>query len=551
MNFRGILKYWYCGLLFISTATQAQYFNFSQYDQTPLRVNPAYVVASDYEQVNLIYRNQNTAAEFDMNTGSLSYQRPIRFKKSGRYNMGIGVSALNDRTGGATLLNNQHLGLSTGGNINLNKSNVLSIGFSGMLKRKHFSLDGLTSGFQYNDINGFDPKNFIGEDFSSESKISVGINAGLLWQKKDENGDQLTHLGWALYDVNEPNEFFNGSEENRLLRTNVFQLGARAYKGEQFSVYPQVLILTSGKVVNINTGIIWEHKLMEKGPKRISKIALHTNYVIGSFGSLGFRLHGKKYSAGLSYDLGFASTQVANTGAIEISFTYHKLVREKTLPEEIVAQEEEKQNELIEWRDTAAVQLDSAVIAVEVDPVIADSSMVAVKDSIANLLASEEKTKEEELPDIIQPLEEENVTVMEEKKSEVTILSEYRPSTSTGELIYSDVRMEKVNIICEFDFNQAILKREVSDYLEKLAGQLIDQNIIAIEIIGHTDAVGSEDYNMQLSTRRAHAIGAFLAERGIAWSKMSVTGKGESQPITIDASNEENRRVEVLIFSQQ
>ena len=139
---------------------------------------------------------------------------------------------------------------------------------------------------------------------------------------------------------------------------------------------------------------------------------------------------------------------------------------------------------------------------------------------------------------------------IEEPVNEEIVLPEYRPSTAAGELMYSNVKMEKLNIVCEFDFNQAVLKSEVHGYLENLGKRLDGKNIIAIEIIGHTDAVGTKDFNMLLSTKRAHAIASRLADLGIPWVKMTVSGKGESQPLPEGSSDEENRRVEVFIFSQ-
>jgi outer membrane protein OmpA-like peptidoglycan-associated protein len=71
---------------------------------------------------------------------------------------------------------------------------------------------------------------------------------------------------------------------------------------------------------------------------------------------------------------------------------------------------------------------------------------------------------------------------------------------------------------------------------------------VAIE--GHTDSVGSEDYNQGLSERRAQSVGTYLKAQGVAASRISALGKGESDPIADNDSQggrQQNRRVEVII----
>jgi OmpA-OmpF porin, OOP family len=69
-------------------------------------------------------------------------------------------------------------------------------------------------------------------------------------------------------------------------------------------------------------------------------------------------------------------------------------------------------------------------------------------------------------------------------------------------------------------------------------------------IEGHTDAVGSEESNMQLSERRATSVQLFLIEHGVPADRIVAIGKGESQPLTSNDTPENranNRRVEIVI----
>jgi len=103
-----------------------------------------------------------------------------------------------------------------------------------------------------------------------------------------------------------------------------------------------------------------------------------------------------------------------------------------------------------------------------------------------------------------------------------------------------------------FNVNKFDLQPTAQDNLQKLAvilNKYSDTNII---IEGHTDADGSESYNMTLSENRAKSVSNYLANQQVTTSRFTTMGYGESQPV---ASNEsidgkaQNRRVEIAIFA--
>jgi len=74
-----------------------------------------------------------------------------------------------------------------------------------------------------------------------------------------------------------------------------------------------------------------------------------------------------------------------------------------------------------------------------------------------------------------------------------------------------------------------------------------------IEVIGHTDDVGDEAYNMDLSEQRAESVRNYLIGAGVDGSKMVTVGAGESMPIASNKTDEgraENRRVEVMVLGR-
>lgn len=100
-----------------------------------------------------------------------------------------------------------------------------------------------------------------------------------------------------------------------------------------------------------------------------------------------------------------------------------------------------------------------------------------------------------------------------------------------------------------FDFDKATLRSEaaftLSTMVEKYRG---NARLRSIKVTGHTDSVGSDTYNQNLSQRRADSVRNYLVEQGVDGSKIFAVGKGESSPA---ASNDTaqgrqlNRRVEL------
>lgn len=105
-----------------------------------------------------------------------------------------------------------------------------------------------------------------------------------------------------------------------------------------------------------------------------------------------------------------------------------------------------------------------------------------------------------------------------------------------------------------FGFDSAALKPQFLPVLDNLAMTLRDYNQTVIEVAGHTDSVGSDAYNQQLSERRAQSVSDYLASRGVMRERVISVGAGESRPV---ASNEteygraQNRRVEITLVPLQ
>jgi outer membrane protein OmpA-like peptidoglycan-associated protein len=90
-----------------------------------------------------------------------------------------------------------------------------------------------------------------------------------------------------------------------------------------------------------------------------------------------------------------------------------------------------------------------------------------------------------------------------------------------------------------FDYDKSNIKSQFVPILDEAAQTLKDNPDITVSVEGHTDSIGSDEYNQRLSERRAQAVKQYLVSKGIASSRLSTVGKGELEPI---ASNTEDGR---------
>lgn len=105
-----------------------------------------------------------------------------------------------------------------------------------------------------------------------------------------------------------------------------------------------------------------------------------------------------------------------------------------------------------------------------------------------------------------------------------------------------------------FSTGRAELRGGTPSNLAKLAGFLNQYPDRSVTIEGHTDSVGAEDYNRDLSERRAASVKSYLVGQGVASSRLTSTGLGEGSPVAGNESatgRQQNRRVEVIIANAQ
>lgn len=102
-----------------------------------------------------------------------------------------------------------------------------------------------------------------------------------------------------------------------------------------------------------------------------------------------------------------------------------------------------------------------------------------------------------------------------------------------------------------FETNKAVIRPSSEPTLEEALGVLQQFPDVRLEVQGHTDDVGAEDFNLDLSQRRAEAVVAWFVSRGVDPARLRAVGFGETRPIAendTDAGKAENRRVEFRLI---
>ena len=101
-----------------------------------------------------------------------------------------------------------------------------------------------------------------------------------------------------------------------------------------------------------------------------------------------------------------------------------------------------------------------------------------------------------------------------------------------------------------FDTGSYTLKPGAREMLAKISGIVLAHPRLNLQIEGHTDSVGSDEFNQQLSERRANSVGNFLAQQSVPASSITARGFGKTQPVATNDSPEgrqRNRRVEIVV----
>jgi outer membrane protein OmpA-like peptidoglycan-associated protein len=101
-----------------------------------------------------------------------------------------------------------------------------------------------------------------------------------------------------------------------------------------------------------------------------------------------------------------------------------------------------------------------------------------------------------------------------------------------------------------FGFNSSDVNAQFYPVLDKVAATLNEYNQTTINVVGHTDSIGSDAVNQRLSEQRASSVAQYLQSRGVASQRLQTSGYGKTRPVDTndtEAGRANNRRVEITL----
>jgi outer membrane protein OmpA-like peptidoglycan-associated protein len=141
--------------------------------------------------------------------------------------------------------------------------------------------------------------------------------------------------------------------------------------------------------------------------------------------------------------------------------------------------------------------------------------------------------------------EQDKAALKEQLRQQLTVILETR-STARGLIVnMSDVL---------FDTAKYTLKPGAREKLAKIAGILLAHPTLGLQVEGHTDSVGGDEYNQRLSEQRAGSVRDYLVQQGIPVNHVTAMGFGKTQPVADNATaagRQQNRRVELVVAGEE
>ncbi|WP_188462985.1 PorP/SprF family type IX secretion system membrane protein [Marivirga lumbricoides] len=478
--------------LFSAMKVFAQEPNFSMYQSTPFFTNPGSIGLVQDVRLMLNYRNQSIAAGESFVTSSLSGYYPIYI---GNHRLVVAGDFLNDQVSDFVNTNGGLLGVAY--SIRLTASSELSFGVQGGYFQRN-TAGNFTTDDQF--VNGgFDPNAVSGDVLINQSKSYPTLSTGLYYRLTDNQGREKASLGGAIFNATQPNISLTDSKNDNLPISFKATAGYKVYQGLKLSVMPTTrwISQTGNNFFNIGSRFGYELNNTEKAGK---KIELGLWYNSNDLGVFSMSYEQANLSIGASYDMALAN-DLGNTqnGIFELAIS----LRIKKKGKEYMSEQ-----------------------------VVPDNS-----------IPKEDTYQEEE--EVI--LEEAPVVIEEEQKVIATPIIEEEELDI--EALNSEFSHRDYLIRFEHDSDSDVISDNQEKVINEVTKVLQENPDLNVLIVGHASSPGSTSINQKISEERAENIANILISNGISSSRITIVGRGESEPIE-DNSTEygasENRRVQLI-----
>lgn len=318
---------------FLAQPSLAQDPHFSQYFSSPLTFNPAFSGHFDGQhRLALNYRNQWSGVGDPYITGTVSFDTKIMQNRIGSNDRwGLGVHALYDKTAGGIYQSN-YLSLSTGFHKGLDAEGDQSIGIGvqATLARSSIDFSKLYFNNQFNGDN-FDLSIPSGETMNNRSVSYADLNAGILYNYKDESGNRFT-FGAAMYHVLKPKLTYFSTTTNTLTSRYTVHASVTFPVNDQDQLFFSAHMMQQGGASAYTAGTAYGFALDATETELYLGAWLRARDALYPYAGL----RTPAYQLGLSYDITSSDIQRQQkmAGSLELSFQYFftEGIRKKGIP---------------------------------------------------------------------------------------------------------------------------------------------------------------------------------------------------------------------------
>ncbi|UII23816.1 PorP/SprF family type IX secretion system membrane protein [Fulvivirga ligni] len=503
------------------TSSTAQYFQFSQYDFTPERVNPAFISASNHLSGSIIYRRQSVSETLNINTADVFVSYPLLTRRNKRWSA-IGLSFLDDRSGLTNIYKVNEMALTYALYVPVTRNDEVSLGAKALYQNRRFSLDGLYTGSQYVPDRGFLPSVDNGEEVESFRRRLYTLSFGLGWRHVDRYGHQQSYVGISFFDFNKPQESFYG-EDAQLPSTVVLSGSFLAYEQGPLKVFPEAIVTKSSSKAVLNLGAITRYDLMS-GRTWNGSVNIITKYNTGGYVIGGLQLEKTDFKIGFSYDLSVSSKPLNNAFEVGLAYKTERTAKRRNR----VGKRRISKNKRRKGKRYRRKEPDTK------------SKVTKTTEDVRN--KSQEKDSVFTETEVTEA-QEDKVIVVEDADSVIT-------SSRVGDFKHHSLKLDETNVLFHFDFNSVDIDQESLDYIRELSEVLKSDPNLKVKIVGHTDSRGSAEYNKNLSLTRCNSVKNLLLQYGVNEDRVEVVGMGEEEPSEDNntaAGRAKNRRVEFIL----
>lgn len=311
----------------LHTLSFGQDIHFSQFDETPLQLNPANAGVKHELRIIANYKSQWQSVNAPFKTFAFSADgRLLRNKK---HHMGLGIDFFSDNSGNGQIKTNQ-VNLSLSGIIALNENNRLTAGLMGGFTQRGINTNSYTWGNQYNGMT-YDATRPTGEIASGANFSYADLGAGLQWSYGTRDADLASNdgkkinIGVAVFHPHQPAYSFYGDQTKLYMKFVFHGDAAIGIRSTNLILRPSYIVFIQGPTKEITPGMMFQY-ILQGGTKytnnkKLTTVSVGAYYRAKDALIAAAKLEYNNCAIGFSYDINLSKLKTVSSarGGFEIS----------------------------------------------------------------------------------------------------------------------------------------------------------------------------------------------------------------------------------------